>query len=1415
MTVNTYTLELTIDEMVENFEEADMVLEAEGLAEMPVEVPRDWDHQWLINRDAPNAHPISSISGLDSKLAKLDSIETGAQVNVIERISVNGTNQVPTDKAVDIFVPTRYGVNLILDEQGRIFLKDPLGDTLSMVDTGLERIIKSGHYDAVTQTIVLVTDDGTEIPIPASGLVDIYSADEDTLTELDHVFAMSPTSKETLLNSTRHIADKTNPHAVTKAQVGLSNVDNTADLNKPVSTATQAALDAKADTTALTAHTLSTSNPHKVTKAQVGLGNADDTSDLNKPISTATQAALDAKADRTPTEAHIASTANPHKVTKAQVGLGNCDNTSDADKPISTATQAALNKKQDTVTGAATSVLSDNLAPSMAVVSDAQGKIAASTASADELARLKGVTSSVQAQIDSKQATIVGAATSIVNLDLSAGKILKADGNGKVAATGVDASKLTYIEGLEQNVQDLLNLKVDKISGMGLSTNDYTNDDKSKLAAIAPGAQVNVIETVKVNGTALTPSSKAVNVTVPTKVSQITNDTGFITKAVSDLANYYLKDETYTKAEVQGLIAAIPLFSVTTVDSLPAEGDPLKIYFVPKAGSVNDAHDEYIWVDGSWELIGTTAFVLTIDQDASGVSINGTALQKASSAQAGLMTPDHIALIGSKADTTALAGYVPVSRTVNGHALSGNIQITAGDVGALPSDTYIPPEITIDEELTSTSPNPVSSRGIYQKIMEAGETIAVSTHIADKSNPHNVTASQVGLGNVDNTADADKPISTATQTALNLKVDKVSGKGLSTNDYTDADKTKLTGIAPGAQVNVLEGVKVNGVALTPLEKIVDVTVPTDTADLTNGADFATMTEVTAAVSPKADASDLTAHTGNRSNPHGVTKSQIGLGNVDNTTDLAKPISTATQAALDLKAAASDLSSHVADKTNPHAVTKAQVGLGSVDNTSDADKPVSTAQQNALNLKVDKVTGKGLSTEDFTSALKTKLSELYTKAQIDSLISAIPKYAVTVVDSLPTTGISTTTIYLVPKTGSGKDVHDEYLYIDGSWELIGTTAFVLTIDQDASGVSINGTALQKASTSVPGLMTSAQVSALNAAATASSLSAHTSDKSNPHAVTKTQVGLGNVDNTSDLSKPISTATQEALDLKAAAADLTAHTGNVSNPHKVTKAQVGLSNVDNTADLAKPISTATQTALDAKANSSDLTAHTGNKSNPHGVTKSQVGLGNCDNTSDLSKPISTATQTALDGKVDVVTGKGLSTNDYTTAEKNKLSGIATGAQVNVIETVKVNGTALTITSKAVNVDLSGYVPTTRTVNGKALSANITLAASDVGALASGGTAVKATSDANGNNIANTYETKTNVAKKAAFYRGTVTGDGSTKTWTLTHGLGGIPLTQIYDASGNLLMTDVVCTTTTIKLTFNTAPTSGTSYTVVCIG
>lgn len=79
-----------------------------------------------------------------------------------------------------------------------------------------------------------------------------------------------------------------------------------------------------------------------------------------------------------------------------------------------------------------------------------------------------------------------------------------------------------------------------------------------------------------------------------------------------------------------------------------------------------------------------------------------------------------------------------------------------------------------------------------------------------------------------------------------------------------------------------------------------------------------------------------------------------------------------------------------------------------------------------------------------------------------------------------------------------------------------------------------------------------------------------------------------------------------------AKVDSHIGNKSNPHGVTKAQLGLGNVNNTSDADKPVSTAQATAIaDAKAAGTNaqthLTTHIQNKSNPHGVTRDQLGLG----------------------------------------------------------------------------------------------------------------------------------------------------------------------------------------------------------------
>jgi hypothetical protein len=287
-------------------------------------------------------------------------------------------------------------------------------------------------------------------------------------------------------------------------------------------------------------------------------------------------------------------------------------------------------------------------------------------------------------------------------------------------------------------------------------------------------------------------------------------------------------------------------------------------------------------------------------------------------------------------------------------------------------------------------------------------------------------------------------------------------------------------------------------------------------------------------------SALTAHTENTSNPHSVTKTQVGLSNVPNTDATQRAnhtgnqaISTVTnlQSSLDAKAASSDLTSHTGNTSNPHNVTKAQVGLSNVDNTSDASKPVSTATQTALN-------GKAATAHTHIPADVTNLAE-YIQDTVASLLVAGSNVTLTYDD-----GAGTLTVAATGGGGGGGD---------------GET-------NTASNVGSTGVGIFKQKNGVD-----LQFKKIQAASGKITVVAHANGDN-------VDIDLGSVA-IADIS-----GLQAALDGKAASGDLTSHTSNTSNPHSVTKAQVGLSNVDNTSDANKPVSTATQTALDAKANTS---------------------------------------------------------------------------------------------------------------------------------------------------------------------------------------------------------------------------------------
>ena len=133
-------------------------------------------------------------------------------------------------------------------------------------------------------------------------------------------------------------------------------------------------------------------------------------------------------------------------------------------------------------------------------------------------------------------------------------------------------------------------------------------------------------------------------------------------------------------------------------------------------------------------------------------------------------------------------------------------QTVAGAAGDMEASTYDPTTVAGDAFDMDNM-----AEGATTKILTAAERTTIGTvapHIADTANPHAVTKAQVGLGNVDDTADADKPVSTAQQTALDLKQDI-----LTEGAFVDGDKTKLDAIEAGADVTDATNVNAAGAVM--------------------------------------------------------------------------------------------------------------------------------------------------------------------------------------------------------------------------------------------------------------------------------------------------------------------------------------------------------------------------------------------------------------------------------------------------------------------------------------------------------------------------------------------------------------------------------------------------------------------------
>ena len=334
------------------------------------------------------------------------------------------------------------------------------------------------------------------------------------------------------------------------------------------------------------------------------------------------------------------------------------------------------------------------------------------------------------------------------------------------------------------------------------------------------------------------------------------------------------------------------------------------------------------------------------------------------------------------------------------------------------------------------------------------------------TNPTGIVKVDIGLGNVDNTSDANKPVSTA-QAAADTAV-------------ANAASSDATSKANAAQ------------------SAAEATASADATSKANAAQSAAEATASADATSKANAALSSANTYTDGAVANLIDSAPGA--LDTLNELAAAIgddanyaSTITNS-LALKA---PIESPTFTGT-VSGVTKTMVGLANVDNTSDANKPVSTAQAAA-----DTAVANAASS-DATSKANAAQSAAISAAATDATTKA------NAAQSAATTAAAT----------------DATSKANAAQSAAEATAATALSTHSADTTNIHGIA-DTALLATKSYADQAEADAITAAGTA----ADSKVAAAVAALTKSSVGLANVDNTSDANKPVSTATQTALDLKA--------------------------------------------------------------------------------------------------------------------------------------------------------------------------------------------------------------------------------------------------------------------------------------------
>ena len=299
--------------------------------------------------------------------------------------------------------------------------------------------------------------------------------------------------------------------------------------------------------------------------------------------------------------------------------------------------------------------------------------------------------------------------------------------------------------------------------------------------------------------------------------------------------------------------------------------------------------------------------------------------------------------------STSDSGTVATAMIADSNVTTGKINdlaVTTGKINDLAVTVGKINDLAITNAKISESAAIVDTK--LATISTAGKVSNSATTATDANTANAIVARDASgnftAGTITGALSGNASTATTLATARNI-----AGQSFNGSANISIAPTDLTGVtSTAAEINILDGATLSTAELNILD---GVTSSASELNILDGASLTTtelnyVDGVTSAIQTQLDTKaplNAPTFTGTVS---GISKSMVGLGNVDNTSDANKPVSTAQQNAIDLKA---NINSPTFTGT-VSGINSTMVGLGSVNNTSDQDKPISTATQTALDLK---------------------------------------------------------------------------------------------------------------------------------------------------------------------------------------------------------------------------------------------------------------------------------------------------------------------------------------------------------------------------------------------------------------------------------------------------------------------------------